>query len=113
MMDATGLSQEALQEVINSARVEAIARNAERRDDGGPAFPAEELHDSMARPGGGFLHVHGSQGMTLRDYFAAKAMQGELAAQSAETGEWMESALPALATRSYAIADAMLKARQA
>jgi hypothetical protein len=35
-------------------------------DDGGPAFPAERHED--------FAH----QGMSLRDYFAAKALQGML-----------------------------------
>jgi len=50
-------------------------------------------------------------GMTLRDYFAAKAMQGELAAQEASDGFY--SNLDALAVLSYCIADAMLKARKA
>lgn len=51
-------------------------------------------------------------GMTLRDYFAAKAMQGELAAQSPELGEYTDTCIDMLAKRSYAIADAMLKARE-
>jgi hypothetical protein len=48
------------------------------------------------------------KGMTLRDYFAAKAMQGLLAA---DTGFTMYSAQ--IAEISYAQADAMLKAREA
>jgi hypothetical protein len=48
--------------------------------------------------------------MTLRDYFAAKAMQGELASQSPEN-EYTN--LDALAALSYRVADAMLKAREA
>ena len=47
-------------------------------------------------------------GMTLRDYFAAKAMQGLLAA---DTGFTMYSAQ--IAEISYAQADAMMKAREA
>ena len=47
-------------------------------------------------------------GMTLRDYFAAKAMQGELASQSPEN-EYTN--LDALAVLAYRVADAMLKAR--
>jgi hypothetical protein len=45
-------------------------------------------------------------GMSLRDYFAAKAMQGILADSS--TPEIMD-----IAGAAYEIADAMLKARQA
>ena len=52
--------------------------------------------------------LYQSDGMTLRDYFAAKAMQGMLAAC---TG-WSESQQERLAKCSYAKADAMLKARE-
>jgi hypothetical protein len=63
-----------------------------------PAFP---------RPASA-AHSHGmhspQEGMTLRDYFAAKAMQGILfeGLNEAETAE-----------NAYAIADEMLKAREA
>ena len=43
-------------------------------------------------------------GMTLRDYFAAKAMQSELMDR-----EWQD--IKSLALYAYDIADAMLKAR--
>jgi hypothetical protein len=46
--------------------------------------------------------------MTLRDYFAAKAMQGICA--SGPSHEWSNSRLSAEA---YDLADAMLKAREA
>jgi len=66
---------------------------------GGPAFPG--LHPSKE------CHYQDA-GMTLRDYFAAKAMQGTLAYSYLHTLS-MEKA-----TRdAYAMADAMLKARQA
>ena len=49
--------------------------------------------------------------MTLRDYFAAKAMQADMSTYSEdliyETPEWFE----ARAEKWYAVADAMLKAR--
>jgi hypothetical protein len=61
-----------------------------------PAFP--QAHDDS-----------GSPGMTLRDYFAAKAMQGELAAQSEESGHYTN--LDALALLAYRMADAMIEAR--
>ena len=63
--------------------------------DGGPAFPSTISDDS--------LHVGG---MSLRDYFAAKAMQGLMA--SPADPESMEVA----AKWSYNLADAMLKARE-
>jgi hypothetical protein len=47
-------------------------------------------------------------GMTLRDYFAAKAMQGMLAAC---TG-WSEQEQTRLAKCSYMMADEMLKRRE-
>ena len=49
-----------------------------------------------------------NEGMTLRDYFAAKAMQGML---SACTG-WSEAGIERLAKCSYMTADAMMKARE-
>lgn len=44
--------------------------------------------------------------MTLRDYFAAKAMQGEMSGPDPLQG------VENIAARAYAIADAMLKARE-
>jgi len=46
-------------------------------------------------------------GMTLRDYFAAKAMQGMLSEPS------LRATPEEFATESYKVADAMLKAREA
>jgi hypothetical protein len=61
------------------------------------AFPTNQLADS--------------DGMTLRDYFAAKAMQGLLAAQ---TGEWnIYDHYHELADESYRVADEMMIARNA
>lgn len=69
---------------------------------GGPAFP---------------LHNHGVQtlgmhlsGMTLRDYFAAKAMQGICAGRD-EAGILIHHGFEWIASESYKIADAMIKAR--
>ena len=47
-------------------------------------------------------------GMTLRDYFAAKAMQGALPTRP--NGYEMDTAM--MARWAYAMADSMLKARQ-
>ena len=67
---------------------------------GGPAFPSglkETDTDNVES-----IYV----GMTLRDYFAAKAMQGMYAASSFPTGIMDDTAKEA-----YEMADAMLKAR--
>ncbi len=73
---------------------------------GGPAFP---LHNHGAQTLG--LHV---TGMTLRDYFAAKAMQaiiaGNITGQKIEDRSWLEADQWAPHI-SYEIADAMLRAR--
>lgn len=50
------------------------------------------------------------EGMSLRDYFAAKAMQGELSSQDFENCNWANE--EDLSQRAYLIADAMLKERQ-
>lgn len=48
-----------------------------------------------------------SMGMSLRDYFAAKAMQGDIAVNGLEGRE-----VEMVAGMSYEMADAMLKARE-
>ncbi len=69
-----------------------------RKDTGGPAFPRGEIQTAP--------------GMTLRDYFAAKAMQADMSTYTEdliyETPKWFE----ARAEKWYEIADAMLKARE-
>ena len=70
------------------------------KDTGGPAFPTEVVNTND-----GYIH----QGMTLRDYFAAKAMQG-LVASDIELGP---DQVPHIVESAYIMADAMLKARTA
>jgi hypothetical protein len=53
-------------------------------------------------------HLRGDEGMTLRDYFAAKAMQGLLA-----NSECPLKPLDEVPQASYKMADAMLIAREA
>lgn len=70
------------------------------QDKNTPAFPfVAEDHTGMMI----------NMGISQRDYFAAKAMQGMLAAC---TG-WSEAGIERLAKCSYSTADAMLKARGA
>ena len=80
-----------------------------KQNTGGPAFP---------------LHNHGTQtlgmhlsGMTLRDYFAAKAMQSILREYrnvfEDATGDVGDPTFPELLAKdAYIMADAMLKARE-
>lgn len=77
-------------------------------DNGGPAFPSG-IANGKKYPD--------QYGMTLRDYFAAKAMQGLM------SGRWGDgcasnlnnhefSTAHSIAQFAYAIADAMLKAKK-
>jgi glycerol-3-phosphate dehydrogenase len=75
---------------------------------GGPAFPTPEIHDK--HPWGESplcRHERAEQGMTLRDYFAAKALQGMLAENGGGATDNEQ-----LAEWAYHLADAMLKARE-
>ena len=67
------------------------------------AFPTLRQIES---PYGAF--VTSENGMTLLDYFAAKAMQVELSNNAATEKEWREY----IAKLCYQMADAMLKARK-
>ena len=55
--------------------------------------------------------VGGEGGMDLRDYFAAKAMQGLLAA--GRDAQYGSDGMERLAASSYSIANEMMKAREA
>jgi len=74
--------------------------------DGGPAFPVPTV---TGLPNGDC--IYGEAGMSLRDYFAAKALQGMLAScpvvdrTTVKKKKWADV--------SYEFADAMLKAREA
>ncbi len=95
-----------------------------KKDTGGPAFPFE-YHNQTSKPqpsffNDGFIYPDGSEqyaGMTLRDYFATKALCGDWASQNSSTGEFPTDAeiepLTKRAQLYYRMADAMLKARGA
>lgn len=87
-------------------------------DNGGPAFPYTNIPDE-------FDPVVQKSGMSLRDYFAAKAMQELMAAAFADVeaqsaarfiDERAQKAgakpYDAIAELAYQMADAMLKARE-
>lgn len=75
------------------------------KDTSGPAFP-------VTLPGGESYQGHlPHDGMTLRDYFAAKAMQAGATTLSGPKLADVEALFPTLAEMSYQLADAMLAAR--
>ena len=78
------------------------------KDNGGPAFPlplTEQDGTDWNRCGG----------MSIRDYFAAKALEGDWASQGPDTGEFDNGCplelLEKRAALYYRMADAMLKER--
>ncbi|HHK4259723.1 hypothetical protein [Pseudomonas aeruginosa] len=72
------------------------------KENGGQAFPSESMYTSEA-------------GMTLRDYFAAKAMQAFLHPKYVEMNATRPHSRPLfdVTEAAYRYADAMLKARKA
>jgi hypothetical protein len=75
---------------------------------GGPAFPEfTGMHPD--REGPGYL-AECTSGMTLRDYFAAKAMQAMLT-NGWQPGSNHDSTLPGIAHKAYEMADALLVKR--
>ncbi len=81
--------------------------DADQHDYVEPAFPCMPPigMDSVSAEG----YPYPSAGISMRDYFAAKALEGRLAAHEVNL---IASDLPFLAASCYDIADAMLKARQ-
>lgn len=99
-----------MQEIMNKAFIEQVrqcflgerVRQMTTPKDGGPAFPCLDSTESG-------LHLR-EPGMSLRDYLAAKAMQGMLAdmPKLLHGFNWQEN----VARASYEIADAMLAERE-
>lgn len=79
----------------------------EKKIENPPAFPGETQEQPVCKGSISTFKIE-QPGMTLRDYFAAKALNGIYAANHERatkdgSGEWVEKA--------YEIADAMLKQR--
>lgn len=74
---------------------------SERRPDGGSAFQVAYQHDEAT------AEIHG---MTMRDYFAAKAM-ASMMTHEAPADKTPEEAYEELAKSAYRISDAMLAER--
>jgi hypothetical protein len=81
-------------------------------DDGGSAFPFGQVSEITGQPINGYF----APGMTLRDYFAAKAMSAVIANRLEEartSGNTYKNPTLSeiIAEDCYIVADAMLKAR--
>lgn len=83
-------------------------------NDGGPAFPGiagESGYGTSTQngisPNGETIWINHNKGLSLRDYFAAKAL---IALPNIGCGA--DLTLPELASEAYALADAMIAARE-
>ena len=74
-----------------------------QRNDGGPAF----AHAGSEWSDGCWVDAPVQRGLSIRDYFAAKAMQGDIAASAEKRPNPTDCA-----TWAYQMADAMLAARE-
>ena len=87
-------------------------------DDGGPAFPGKRYTGQVEYVEGvGNRYIHEpTEGMSLRDYFAAKAMASLLGCgvPSKATADTFKdfSVAEYISTQAYEMADEMLKARE-
>ena len=93
---------------------------SEKVETGGPAFPCDGVTPTNEN-GHFFGHAISSSGLTVRDYFAAKAMQGVVSSIATEgdyrrlSGHASASGLTVsewIARDAFKQADAMLKARE-
>lgn len=87
------------------------------KEDGGPAFPVADYDHMVFEPKTVAETKRDLSGMSLRDYFAAKAltafMQWELSQLPEGNADSRGAAAARYSKQSYVIADAMLAARSA
>lgn len=79
-----------------------LSGSKQAKDDGGSAFPFEGGENNNFQP---------CYGMSLRDYFAAKAVTGLLADHVARIEGLNMTPVGSVAEYAYALADAMLRER--
>ena len=79
-------------------------------NDGGAAFPIPSYLDKPTENGERLIIIE-SNGMSLRDYFSAKAMQGLITSENIKN--FLSGELPQnISKMAYFMADAMLAERQ-
>ena len=80
------------------------------KDTGGSAFPAKKR---IYRQGYATQEFEPVEGMSIRDYFAAKAMQKFIMDEAIlNTSDTSKAWLKSIADASYEMADAMIKAKE-
>lgn len=74
----------------------------------------KKLNNPSAFPQTDYSNIQDAEfkGMTLRDYFAGKALQGHLASEYYAGTNTQKENLEGIASNMYAFADAMLKQRE-
>lgn len=77
------------------------------KENGGPAFPVADYDHMVFQPETIAETKRDLSGMSLRDYFAAKALQGICA----HVDTWGLPNSPQIANAAYELADAMLAER--
>ncbi|MEN7526971.1 hypothetical protein [Cupriavidus sp. DL-D2] len=82
----------------------------EKKETGGPAFAKGDYVHRTCDPNEKV--VRGHEGMTLRDYFAAKALAAMISQPHKAPENCGKKAVPRLAQFAYEYADAMLAARE-
>lgn len=80
-------------------------------DDSGPAFPTTPVSHGF-HPMTGGEGTGASPGMTLRQWYAGLAMQGELAFSQEGAQSWSDDLFPVLVKRCYKLADLMIAGPQ-
>lgn len=80
------------------------------KETGGYAFPIPNADFQTFQPETIDEYKEILSGMTLRDYFASKAMQGILV--NTERNHFSFGKVDEIASKAYELADAMLKARE-
>lgn len=79
--------------------------DTEKKPDNPPAFPTKSIDFQASAIQGSTVYDNYDEGMTLRDYFAAKAMQSII------TGAFGRESF-SVARSAYEYADSMLKERE-
>jgi hypothetical protein len=85
-------------------------------NDGGPAFPGRILDgdELTTEPAEVFEHLTAAWvGMSLRDYFAGQALNMAGTYRVADDEDGNDETAQFIAERAYALADAMIRAREA
>lgn len=81
--------------------------------DGGPAFPQPNHFSLDHATGAATSHESSASGVTVRDFFAAKALAGSLFAGHDMEMRGHEGWRDEIAREAFRYADAMLRAREA